>query len=217
MQEVKRNRLSIESRLCRTLISSEHNLTIALTVEDFGEELVNVSLWSDLKSFPRLKTDYNISDLTFVFRGSSLRSACKERITFLSLRCDDQIENATRYKVQYPTDSSSSNCASSTCNGCTFHFLLRTIDACPICEESTGYETFRGECHLGKQQIRKIPKRLQDRYMQLIENINPDDYFPVDNVCSTGLDDEDDNEEIDMKNQSKAKKFMSIFKKALKK
>ncbi|CAF1545371.1 unnamed protein product, partial [Didymodactylos carnosus] len=58
---------------------------------------------------------------------------------------------------------------------------------------------------------------LQDRYMQLIENINPDDYFPVDNVCSTGLDDEDDNEEIDMKNQSKAKKFMSIFKKALKK
>ncbi|CAF4547143.1 unnamed protein product, partial [Didymodactylos carnosus] len=52
---------------------------------------------------------------------------------------------------------SSLNCVSGTCDGCTFRFLLRTIDACPICEESTGYEIFRGECHMGKQQIRKIP------------------------------------------------------------
>ncbi|CAF1246094.1 unnamed protein product [Didymodactylos carnosus] len=58
---------------------------------------------------------------------------------------------------------------------------------------------------------------LQYRYMQLIENVNPDDDAPVDNVCGTGLDDEDDDEEIDMKKQSKAKKFMNVVKKALKK
>ncbi|CAF1158462.1 unnamed protein product, partial [Didymodactylos carnosus] len=259
----KDRRISVESRLCRTLLTTpSNNLTNGITVDDFGEELVNVSLWSDLKTFPLLKTDNNLSDLTLVFRASSSKSACNERITFLSLRCDNQVEKATKYKVQYPADS---NCVSGTCDGCTFRFLLRTIDACPMCEESSGYDIFRGECHLGKQQIRKTPKSyctgrlqartdiqkcslltleieivifislmiaiilcvsliccwkknrtLQYRYMQLIENVNPDDDNPVDNVCSTALDDDDD-EEIDMKKQSKAKKLMNVFSKALKK
>ena len=50
------------------------------------------------------------------------------------------------------------DCATGTCDGCTFHFLLRTPLACPSCDEiSNGFRTFLGPCKFGKQEVRKIP------------------------------------------------------------
>lgn len=120
---------------------------------------MNASLFTS-KYFPSLRSDYNLSDITFVYRAnaSSSQSACSERITFLSLRCDnlfnDEGQNSSiKYKLQTPND-----CVTGTCDGCTFHFLLRTPFACPICDENNnGFRTFLGPCKLGWQEVRKIP------------------------------------------------------------
>jgi hypothetical protein len=123
----------------------------------FGEQLLNVSL-STSKYFPPLRSDYNLTDITLVYRANATasQSSCLERITYLSLRCDHTLEdqNSTlKYQLQTPND-----CSTGTCDGCTFYFLLRTPFACPTCNESTnGYRTFVGPCKLGRQEVRKIP------------------------------------------------------------
>ncbi len=57
--------------------------------------------------------------------------------------------------------------------------------------------------------------RLEYRYMQLIENNNPDDDTPVDNVCAQLSDEEDEGEEVQFKTQSKAKKIMNVVRNAI--
>ena len=55
--------------------------------------------------------------------------------------------------MQTPND-----CATGTCDGCTFYFLLRTPLACPVCDDAdNGYRTFVGPCKFGRQEVRKIP------------------------------------------------------------
>jgi hypothetical protein len=51
--------------------------------------------------------------------------------------------------------------------------------------------------------------------MQLIENNNPDDDTPVDNVCAQLSDEEDEGEEVQFKTQSKAKKIMNVVRNAI--
>jgi hypothetical protein len=128
-------------------------------LSSFGEQLLNVSLTIS-KYFPPLRSDYNLSDLTLVYRAniSASQSICSEHITFLSLRCDHVLEeekltSSLKYQLQTPND-----CATGTCDGCTFHFLLRTPFACPTCDEKTnGFRTFIGPCKFGRQEVRKIP------------------------------------------------------------
>lgn len=126
----------------------------------FGEQILNISL-STLKYFPSLRSDYNLTDITLVYRANATaasQSTCSERITFLSLRCDhileeDKLNSTLKYQLQTPND-----CSSGTCDGCTFYFLLRTPSACPTCDENTnGFRTFVGPCKFGRQEVRKIP------------------------------------------------------------
>jgi len=51
--------------------------------------------------------------------------------------------------------------------------------------------------------------------MQLIENNNPDDDTPVDNICAQLSDEDDSGEEIQFKTQSKAKRIMNVVRKAI--
>ncbi|CAF4899694.1 unnamed protein product [Rotaria sp. Silwood1] len=265
-----RKQTKIDSKLCRMGSVPDKNgdaISVAY-VDDFGEELLNVSL-STSKYFPPLRSDYNLTDITFVYRAnaSTSQSSCSERITYLSLRCDhlldDEKENLSiKYKLQTPND-----CVTGTCDGCIFYFLLRTPLACPICNNDTnGYRTFFGPCKFGRQEVRKIPypycshnlietveihrcsmlslelqiifgfffiiagilisvvimcwrknRKLEYRYMQLVENVNPDDDTPVDNVCAQISDEEDSDDEVQFKTQSKAKKFMNVVRKVIRK
>ncbi len=59
--------------------------------------------------------------------------------------------------------------------------------------------------------------RLEYRYMQLIENTNPDDDTPVDNVCAQISDEEESGDEVQFKKQSKAKKIMNVVRNAIRK
>ena len=53
--------------------------------------------------------------------------------------------------------------------------------------------------------------------MQLVENTNPDDDTPVDNVCAQLSDEDDSGEEIQFQTQSKAKKIMNVVRNAIRK
>ena len=126
----------------------------------FGEQMVNVSQWTSTY-FPAFRSDYALNDITLVYRmnASNSQSICSERITYLSLRCDHSVDNGNKplssvvHTVQAPAD-----CATGTCDGCTFHFLLRTPLACPSCDDiSNGFRTFLGPCKFGKQEVRRIP------------------------------------------------------------
>ncbi|CAF4437601.1 unnamed protein product, partial [Adineta steineri] len=57
---------------------------------------------------------------------------------------------------------------------------------------------------------------LEYRYMQLVENANPDDDAPVDNVCAQ-ISDEESGDEIQFKKPSKAKKIMNVVRNAIRK
>ncbi|CAF1026586.1 unnamed protein product [Rotaria sordida] len=272
LDELQRSKkqTKIESKLCRmgTIPNKNDTTTSVAYVDDFGEQLLNVTL-STSKYFPPLRSDYNLTDITLVYRAntSTSQTSCSERITFLSLRCDhlldDEKQNSSiKYKLQTPND-----CVTGTCDGCIFYFLLRTPFACPICDNDTnGYRTFFGPCKFGRQEVRKIPypycshnltetvethrcsilslelqiifgvfiiiagililiviicwrknRKLEYRYMQLIENTNPDDDTPVDNVCAQLSDEEDSGDEVQFKSQSRAKKIMNVVRKAIRK
>ena len=125
----------------------------------FGEELINVSLTTS-KMFPAFRSDYELTDITLVYRVNTTnsQSVCSERITYLSLRCDHSIDEANNQSTNNYLLQTPNNCATGTCDGCTFYFLLRTPLACPICDENIyGFREFDGPCHFGRQQIRKIP------------------------------------------------------------
>ena len=51
--------------------------------------------------------------------------------------------------------------------------------------------------------------RLEYRYMKLVENANPDDDTPVDNVCAQISDEEDSGDEIHFKAPSKTRKMLT--------
>jgi len=161
--EAKRpsSQMTIESKLCRmgSLPDTDKNQTSVAYIDDFGEQLSEISL-TTLKHFPPLRSDYNLTDVTLVYRAntSGSQSFCSQHITYLSLRCDqlleqDKINSTSNYILQTPN-----NCATGTCDGCSFYFLLRTPLACPTCDEKTnGYRNFVGPCKFGRQEVRKIP------------------------------------------------------------
>jgi hypothetical protein len=69
-----------------------------------------------------------------------------------------------------------------------------------------------------KKKLNFIIIRLEYRYMQLIENNNPDDDTPVDNVCAQLSDEDDSTEEVvQFKTQSRAKRLVNVVRKAIRK
>ncbi|PIO61240.1 hypothetical protein TELCIR_17246 [Teladorsagia circumcincta] len=49
-------------------------------------------------------------------------------------------------------------CPDGTCDGCLFHAIVESVQACPICGPGD-YEMIRGECTDGQQTIHHIPDK----------------------------------------------------------
>nr|CDJ89111.1 unnamed protein product [Haemonchus contortus] len=49
-------------------------------------------------------------------------------------------------------------CPDGTCDGCLFHAIVESVQACPVCEPGD-YEMIRGECTNGQQTIHHIPDK----------------------------------------------------------
>jgi len=91
------------------------------------------------------------SDIHFYYSTRVPTAACPagRRLT-LTLRCAPQLER--NLSIATPTA-----CPDGTCDGCTFHLLVKTktAAACRLCR-SSDYETVVGECVEGLQQIHLV-------------------------------------------------------------
>ncbi|CAL8323341.1 unnamed protein product [Merluccius merluccius] len=71
--------------------------------------------------------DTALPDVIFYYRSSETTQACKKgRSTTIRMRCDSSL--TAGHQISLP-----SYCPEGTCDGCSFHFLWRSQDACPLC------------------------------------------------------------------------------------
>ncbi|XP_055014789.1 endosome/lysosome-associated apoptosis and autophagy regulator 1-like [Boleophthalmus pectinirostris] len=77
--------------------------------------------------FPSTST---LPDVIFYYRSTDKTQACKQgRAATVRMRCNP----AVSAKDQITTPS---NCSEGTCDGCTFHFLWESQNACPLCTKN---------------------------------------------------------------------------------
>ncbi|XP_020660952.3 endosome/lysosome-associated apoptosis and autophagy regulator 1 isoform X1 [Pogona vitticeps] len=70
-----------------------------------------------------------LPDVIFFYRSNDVTQTCSDgRATAIRLRCDP-------LKTQTGILSVPSKCPDGTCDGCTFHFLWETVEACPLCSK----------------------------------------------------------------------------------
>uniref|UniRef100_A0A2D4L4P4 MRH domain-containing protein n=1 Tax=Micrurus paraensis TaxID=1970185 RepID=A0A2D4L4P4_9SAUR len=69
----------------------------------------------------------NLPDVIFFYRSKDVTQTCRDgRVTTIRLRCDP-------LKFELGSLSLPSKCPDGTCDGCTFHFLWESVEACPLC------------------------------------------------------------------------------------
>lgn len=76
---------------------------------------------------------------------SSTEACPLGRSTIISLKCDMNLDGEGEILVP-------PKCIYGTCDGCNFHFLWKTMYACPKCGK-TDFNRIVGECSDGSQSI----------------------------------------------------------------
>ncbi|XP_033008391.1 UPF0577 protein KIAA1324 homolog isoform X2 [Lacerta agilis] len=83
----------------------------------------------NITSFPDYFPAENVGlpDMIFFYRSSDVTQTCSAgRATAIRVRCDPLKPHSGVLSVP-------SKCPEGTCDGCTFHFLWETVEACPLC------------------------------------------------------------------------------------
>uniref|UniRef100_A0A670J6K8 Endosome-lysosome associated apoptosis and autophagy regulator 1 n=1 Tax=Podarcis muralis TaxID=64176 RepID=A0A670J6K8_PODMU len=83
----------------------------------------------NITSFPDYFPAENVGlpDVIFFYRSSDVTQTCSAgRATAIRVRCDPLKPHSGVLSVP-------SKCPEGTCDGCTFHFLWETVEACPLC------------------------------------------------------------------------------------
>ncbi|XP_025891861.1 UPF0577 protein KIAA1324 homolog [Nothoprocta perdicaria] len=85
-----------------------------------------------------------LPDVVFFYRATEVTQSCGSgRATAVRLRCNPLRAGAGALAVP-------SKCPDGTCDGCTFHFLWETAEACPLCS-AADYRAIVGACLGGVQ------------------------------------------------------------------
>ncbi|XP_064354132.1 endosome/lysosome-associated apoptosis and autophagy regulator 1 isoform X2 [Dromaius novaehollandiae] len=85
-----------------------------------------------------------LPDVIFFYRSNEVTQSCSTgRATAIRLRCDPLRPGTGTLAVP-------SKCPDGTCDGCTFHFLWETAEACPLCSAGD-YRAIVGACLGGLQ------------------------------------------------------------------
>ncbi|XP_041084106.1 endosome/lysosome-associated apoptosis and autophagy regulator 1-like isoform X2 [Polyodon spathula] len=124
----------------KTVVSSQP-ISLADRLVGVTTEAVLENITSPADLFP---TKSRIPDVIFFYRSSEATQSCKKgRATTIRMRCDTG--GSARLSVP-------SKCQEGTCDGCAFHFLWETEDACPLCSEND-YHQIMSACIQGIQKM----------------------------------------------------------------
>uniref|UniRef100_A0A8C5LY48 MRH domain-containing protein n=1 Tax=Leptobrachium leishanense TaxID=445787 RepID=A0A8C5LY48_9ANUR len=143
---------SVTSYICQSIIVPSDTIghkALSSQPINIAEQLLGVTtdrtfnnISSPVNLFPG--DNVGIRDIIFYYRSKETTQSCSSgRATTVRLRCDPLSKGLG--VISLP-----SNCPEGTCDGCTFHFLWRTEEACPLCTVQD-FHIITGVCHLGIQ------------------------------------------------------------------
>ncbi|KAM4045903.1 endosome/lysosome-associated apoptosis and autophagy regulator 1 isoform 2-T2 [Anomaloglossus baeobatrachus] len=151
-------RPSVNSYVCQSVIipsqaTGQSNLMssqpIVLADQMIGvtTETTLAQISSPVDLFPG--EDAGIKDIIFYYRSKEVTQSCVfGRATTIRLRCNPQ-------KKGQGTVSVPSNCSEGTCDGCVFHFLWETEQACPLCT-ANDFHIITSACQHGIQKTTAV-------------------------------------------------------------
>ncbi|XP_007892472.2 endosome/lysosome-associated apoptosis and autophagy regulator 1 isoform X2 [Callorhinchus milii] len=125
-------------------ITSSHPINLADRLLGVTSETTLENLTADGNLFPVSKASRTLPDIIYFYRSSESTETCKTgRASTIRLRCNPAYAGSGTISVP-------SGCQEGTCDGCTFHFLWETAEACPLCS-ATDYHEIVGACVSGIQ------------------------------------------------------------------
>ncbi|XP_069827528.1 endosome/lysosome-associated apoptosis and autophagy regulator 1 [Dendropsophus ebraccatus] len=151
-------RPSINSYVCQSVImpsdASGQNIFMSSQPIALGDQLIGVTTETTLEKinspvdlFPGEHAD--MKDIIFYYRSKEVTQPCVfGRATTIRLRCNLQ-------KTGVGTVSVPSNCPEGTCDGCVFHFLWETEQACPLCT-ANDFHIITSVCQHGVQRTTAV-------------------------------------------------------------
>ncbi|XP_015795141.1 UPF0577 protein KIAA1324-like homolog [Tetranychus urticae] len=143
----------IRSQVCRSTIVTRMNVSTQSV--PLGDEIVAVTrdtVYDSISVHPEFNNTRSDIHIYLVTRITT--STCiKGHSTVITLRCEPSLEN--EFVLTSPK-----SCPDGTCDGCNFHFMVktRTAAACRVCKDDD-YDTVVTECIDGHQEIHYINPR----------------------------------------------------------
>uniref|UniRef100_A0A9J2P5S7 MRH domain-containing protein n=1 Tax=Ascaris lumbricoides TaxID=6252 RepID=A0A9J2P5S7_ASCLU len=198
-------RESVESFVCRSTalpVRASSNISEKLVYVSpllLGNKLLAITMekeFGDVKLSDK-ELDYGGSDIAVrlpdvhFFYGSTAASSdlCPNGFrAVVTARCDPTRSASPEARLP-------SGCPDGTCDGCLYHIILHTSQACPVCT-ANDYTVIRGECTNGKLTVHSIPSSLEYKYMKLVESKGASNGFELPVAESCGVEDGEDDEEV---------------------
>ncbi|KAM8977271.1 endosome/lysosome-associated apoptosis and autophagy regulator 1 [Pelodytes ibericus] len=149
---------SVTSYVCQSIIIPSETIgrkaLLSSQPISLGDRLIGVTTKTTLyniSSPPDLfaRETTGILDIIFYYRSKEVTHSCTSgRATTIRMRCNPLLKGDGRLSVPL-------SCQMGTCDGCTFHFLWETEEACPLCTEQD-YHIITSECHHGIQRTTAV-------------------------------------------------------------
>lgn len=151
-------RPSLNSYVCQIIIipsdAAGQNIFMSSQPIVLGDQLIGVTtetmlekITSPVDLFPGEHAD--IKDVIFYYRSKEVTQSCVSgRTTTIRLRCNPQ-------KTGVGAVSVPSNCSEGTCDGCAFHFMWETEQACPLCT-ANDFHIITSVCQHGIQRTTAV-------------------------------------------------------------
>ncbi|XP_056319615.1 endosome/lysosome-associated apoptosis and autophagy regulator 1 [Danio aesculapii] len=151
VENVTESRRDVKGYICQsTVVPSEIRGQSVVSSQPFsiGDILIGVTTEAKLddisSSDGNFPVESELPDVIFYYRSRETTQACKNgRSSSIRLRCDPSV--TVKNYISLP-----SNCSEGTCDGCSFHFLWRSQQACPLCSERN-YKEIVSACIQGIQ------------------------------------------------------------------
>ncbi|XP_053560710.1 endosome/lysosome-associated apoptosis and autophagy regulator 1 [Bombina bombina] len=144
---------SVNSYACQSILlpsdTAGHMSLVSSQPVSIADRLIGVTTKTTLfniSSPPELFSPENpgIKDVIFYYRSNEVTQGCSSgRATTVRMRCNSSLIGSGQVSV-------SSKCPEGTCDGCTFHFLWETQEACPLCT-AQDFHVITSVCHHGIQ------------------------------------------------------------------